>query len=88
MLRRLLSSISALTLAVSPAFAASQTPPGLNDPTNHVYTGSNTIGPSGSLTVQGAMIVTNLPACTPGSNIAPVPSGQAFQCQGFILVAQ
>ena len=29
-----------------------------------------------------------LPACTPGSSVAPVPTGQPFQCAGVILIAQ
>jgi hypothetical protein len=29
-----------------------------------------------------------LPICTPGSTVAPVPTGQPFQCGGVILIAQ
>jgi len=32
--------------------------------------------------------VTALPTCTPGSSVAPVPTGYAFSCSGVILIAQ
>ena len=32
--------------------------------------------------------LTTLPACTPGSNVAPVATGQFFTCSGVILQAQ
>ena len=32
--------------------------------------------------------VSSLPLCTPGSSVAPVPTGYAFSCSGVILIAQ
>lgn len=40
------------------------------------------------LRVGGAPLFSALPACTPGSTVAPVPAGQPFVCSGLVLIAQ
>lgn len=32
--------------------------------------------------------LSGLPSCTPGSMVAPVPTGQPFLCAGIVLIAQ
>ncbi|MGF3026750.1 hypothetical protein ACQVP2_28515 [Methylobacterium aquaticum] len=60
----------------SPTFTGAVTAPVLNLP--------NTDG----LRVGGAPLFSALPACTPGSTVAPVPAGQPFVCSGLVLIAQ
>ncbi len=43
---------------------------------------------TGSAQVAPGNLLTALPACTAGSTVAPVPTGQPFQCGGIILIAQ
>jgi hypothetical protein len=53
----------------------------------NTWTGTNTF--TGTTTFPaGSIALGSLPSCTPGSSIAPVPTGQAFQCSGVILIAQ
>ena len=41
-----------------------------------------------SLSGLTSLTLSGLPACTPGSAVAPVLAGQAFICNGMILIAQ
>lgn len=85
---RPLASVFALALASSPAFAASQTPPGPNDPVNHTFTGANTF--TGPVTVNGALTATGATnliqhAATNAAlqAIVPISAGQVYVRDGF-----
>ena len=43
-------------------------------------------GSGGSINLPVA--IGDLPVCAAGTNVAPVPAGQAFQCSGVVLIAQ
>jgi nucleoside permease NupC len=71
---------------VASAAAAAQTTADAAFPASSAGTAATqNVGPGG---VAPYTLITALPACTGGSTTAPVPTGQAFQCQGLVLIAQ